>query len=82
MRHRTIVTAGLALVALAVIAAYVAWAAYAGGKVGLGWAGLRSAWPYLLAGVLTVACVIAAFVRLAFFSDRSGFDDSADVNRR
>jgi len=57
---------------------WAVWAVHAGAKVDLGWTGLGSAWPYLLAGVLTVACVIAGFVWLAFFSERRGFDDRAN----
>ena len=80
-RHRAII-ALVVLIALAGAAAYVAWAAMAASKLGAGWAGLDSAWPYLLAGVLTVAVVIAGFLRLASFSDRKGYDDGADTRPR
>jgi hypothetical protein len=65
------------LVALAAIAAYIGWAFHAASEIGFGWAGLRPALPYLLAGVVTVECVIAAFVWLALFSERRGYDDRA-----
>jgi len=78
MRARTALYAGLFLLGLAAFAAWAVWAVHAGAKVDLGWTGLGSAWPYLLAGVLTVACVIAGFVWLAFFSERRGFDDRAN----
>ncbi len=68
---------GLGLVAFAL---YAAWAIHAGASLGLGWAGLSSAWPYLVAGVLTVGCAIAGFVRLAFYSEQRGFDERAHTN--
>ncbi len=78
MRGRTPLYAGLFLLGLAAFAAYAAWAVHAGSKVGLDWTGLGSAWLFLIAGVLTVACVIAVFVWLAFFSERRGYDDRAN----
>ena len=78
MRGRTPLYAGLFLLGLAAFAAWAAWAVNEGSKVGLDWTGLGSAWPYLIAGVLTVAGVIAAFVWLAFFSERRGYDDRAN----
>jgi hypothetical protein len=81
MRKQRPLYAAITLVALTAVAAYVVWASYAGAKEGLGWVGLKSAWPYLLAGVFTVACVIAGFVRLAFFSEKRGYDDGADLNK-
>jgi hypothetical protein len=77
MRIRPIVAA-LAILALVGVAAYVIWAVHAASKIGAGWDGLGSAWPYLLAGVLTAAVVIAGFLRLAFWSQSRGFDDRAD----
>jgi hypothetical protein len=74
MHKRTAISAIVTIAALAAFAIFVGWAT---GRMDLGWAGLRSAWPYLLAGIVTVAVVIAGFVRLAFFSDRHGFDDRA-----
>ncbi len=70
----------LAFVGLAMAAVYVAWAFHAAATKSLGWAALRSAWPYLLAGVLTVECLIAGFVWLAFFSERRGYDDRPDLH--
>lgn len=81
MRTRRVVVLGIAFVALAAIAAYAGWAFHAASKIGFGWTGLRSALPYLLAGVVTVECVIAAFVWLAFFSARRGYDDRARLDR-
>ena len=78
MRARHILMAFLVLIALAGAAAYALWAVQAASKLGAGWAGLSSAWPYLLAGVLTVGVAIAGFLRLAFFSERKGYDDRAD----
>ena len=82
MRPRSIAMVILAVLVLAGVGAYVAWAVREASKLGAGWAGLDTAWPYLLAGVLTVAVAIAAFVRLAFFSERHGYDDRADAERR
>lgn len=70
-----LVVFGLAVLALG---AYALWATREGERIGLGSEGLRTAWPYLLGGVLTVGAVIAGFVRLAFFSQRRGYDDRAD----
>jgi hypothetical protein len=70
----------LLFVGVALVAAYAVWAFYAASKIGFGWAGLRSAWPFVLAGSLTVECVIAAFVWLAFFSERRGYDDRAGLD--
>ena len=80
MGRGTAIGLGLTFLGLAGMGAYVAWAFHAAAKMNLGWAGLRSAWPYLLAGVLTVECVIAAFVWLAFFSARHGYDDRAGLH--
>lgn len=74
MRKRPLVLV-FTLFALAGMAAYVVWAARAASKLGAGWAGLDTAWPYLLAGVLTVGAAIAGFLRLAFFSQGHGYDD-------
>lgn len=86
MRMRRAIIVGLVFFGLAIVTAYVTWAFYRASKTGLGWTGLQSAWPYLLAGVLTVEGVIAAFVWLAFFSQRRGYDDRAGTgaqpNRR
>lgn len=82
MRRRQSLILILSFVGLAAVGAYVTWAVHAAAKVGLGWAGLRSAWPYLLAGALTVEVVIGAFVWLAFFSERRGYDDRAGSDER
>jgi hypothetical protein len=81
MRTRHVLTLGILLVALAAVAAYAGWAFHAASAIGFGWTGLRPALPYLLAGVLTVGGVIGAFVWLAFFSERRGYDDRARVDR-
>lgn len=76
LRRRALVLI-LLFVAIAAVAAYVGWAAYAGARIGEGWKGLRPALPYLLAGVVTVGVVIAGFVRLVFYSASRGYDDRA-----
>lgn len=81
VRTRPVLILGVVFVALAAIAAYAGWAFYTASKIGFGWTGLASALPYLLAGVATVGCVIAVFVRLAVFSERRGYDDSAGIDR-
>jgi len=82
MKKRTILIGSLALAAVAAVCAYVAWAAVAAAKIGAGWAGLDSAWPFLLAGVVTVGVVIAGFLRLAFYSHSHGYDDRIDIDHR
>jgi hypothetical protein len=72
---------GLLVVCYAALAALAAWAFYAGSKVYGGWTSLVHAWPYLLAGVATVAVVTGLFVWLAFYSERRGYDDRAGVNK-
>ncbi|HEY4029221.1 MAG TPA: hypothetical protein VGM25_02675 [Caulobacteraceae bacterium] len=81
MKTRSILVGSLALLAVAAVCAYAAWAITAASKLGAGWAGLDTAWPFLLAGVLTVGVAIAGFLRLAFFSDSHGYDDRADINK-
>jgi len=81
MTARMILLAVLILIVLGGVAGYVAWTIGAASKLGEGWAGLRSAWPYLLAGVLTVGAAIAGFLRLAFFSQDHGYDDRPDADR-
>jgi hypothetical protein len=81
MRIRPLVAA-IAILLLVGVAAYVIWAVRAASKIGAGWEGLGSAWPYIVAGALTAAVVIAAFVRLAFLSQSRGFDDRADEEQR
>jgi hypothetical protein len=73
---------GLLAVLLAVIAAYAAWAFYRGSKVGSGWNSLLHAWPYLLAGALTVAAFLGLFVWLALRSDKRGYDARAGRTKR
>jgi hypothetical protein len=73
---------GLLLVVAAAVLAYAGWTIDAASHLGAGWAGLGSAWPYLLAGVVTVGLAIAGFLRLAFFSSNRGYDERADPNRR
>ena len=82
MKRRTILVGSLALVATAAVCAYVVWAVSAASKLGAGWAGLDTAWPFLLAGVVTVGVAIAGFLRLAFFSQSRGYDDRADMDQR
>jgi len=77
---RKLASMGLLVACLLALGVYAAWAFYAGSKVGDGWASLVHAWPYLLAGVLTVALVIGLFVWLAFFSERRGSDERAGRN--
>jgi hypothetical protein len=59
---------------LAAIAAYAGWVFYRASAPDPGWAALGHAWPFLLAGVLTVAVVIGFFVWLALYSDKRGYD--------
>ncbi len=72
----------LAFFVLAAVAGYAAWAVSAASRLGEGWAGLGSAWPYLLAGVLTVGAAIAGFVRLAFISEDRGYDERQNTDQR
>jgi hypothetical protein len=82
MKTRTILVGSLALVAIAGACAYAAWAISAASRLGEGWAGPGSAWPFLLAGAITVGLAIAGFLRLAFFSDSHGYDDRMDIDQR
>lgn len=82
MKKRSILVGSLALVAVAAVCAYAAWAVAAASKLGAGWAGLDTAWPFLLAGVVTVGLAIAGFLRLAFFSQSHGYDDRVDMDQR
>jgi hypothetical protein len=82
MRWRRVLVLGLWFVAISAVAAYVGWAFYAGSKINEGWTGLRPALPFLIAGALTVEVVIAAFVWLAFYSQRRGYDDRAGFEDR
>jgi hypothetical protein len=68
---------GLLVACYAVFFAYAAWAFYSGSKTDGGWTSLTHAWPYLLAGGLTVAAATGLFVWLAFYSERRGHDDRA-----
>jgi cation transporter-like permease len=72
----------LLVTCLAVIVAYATWAVYQGSKTGGGWTSLVHAWPYLLAGILTVAAVLGVFVWLALYSDRRGYDERVSRNKR
>jgi|GEM_PF-2220217 len=67
----------LPVACLAVIAVYAGWAFHRGGEIGDGWTAVIQAWPYLLAGVLTVVAAMALFLWLAFYSDRGGYDERA-----
>jgi hypothetical protein len=82
MKRQTVLVGGLAVVALVAACAYAAWTITAASKLGAGWAGLDAAWPYLLAGVVTVGLAIAGFLRLAFFSQSHGYDDRVDRDQR
>jgi hypothetical protein len=82
MPRRNALYLSLFLIGLAAFAAYAAWAVMAGSRIGLGWKGVAAAWPYLLGGVLTVACAIGFASWLAFFSERRGYDDQANRRQR
>jgi hypothetical protein len=71
----------LPIVCFATVAAYAAWAFYKVSKSNSGWASVLHVWPYLLAGVATVAAVMILFIRLAFYSDRHGYDQRAGRDR-
>ena len=45
-----------------------------------GWSGLRPAFPYLIAGAVTVELLIGGFIWLAFFSQRRGYDDRSGTD--
>jgi membrane protein implicated in regulation of membrane protease activity len=75
---KCVLFAVIVILALAGVGVYVLWAVGAASKLGAGWAGLDTAWPYLVAGVLTVGVAIAGLLRLAFWSQRRGYDDRAD----
>jgi hypothetical protein len=64
----------LFLACLAGFAAYAAWVFHKSSAPDAGWTALRHAWPFLLAGVATVAAVIGFFVWLAVYSDKKGYD--------
>jgi hypothetical protein len=80
MRKRT--SLWLLVACYAALAAFAAWAFYRGSGTGDGWTSLLQAWPYLLAGVLTVAAVTGLFVWLAFYSERRGYDERTGLRRR
>lgn len=82
MRKHPRLFAVLLLLILAAVLAYAGWTISAAARLGAGWAGLDAAWPYLLAGVVTVGLAIAGFLRLAFFSSDRGYDERADHHRR
>lgn len=79
---KRIFLSAMAIVVLLGVAAYGAWAAGAASQLGDGWAGLDMAWPYLLAGVLTVGAAIAVFLSVAFYSESHGFDEPAKAPAR
>jgi hypothetical protein len=72
MRNRTFLFSGLIVIGLA---AFTAYAIVIFHKMGLTLDGLREAWPYLAAGVLTVGAATGALIWLAFYSHRLGFDE-------
>jgi hypothetical protein len=82
MKMRSILVSGLVIVAVVAVSAYVTWAILAAARLGEGWAGLDTAWPYLLAGVTMAGLAIAGFLRLAFFSQSHGYDDRVDMDQR
>lgn len=82
MRKHGSLGIGLLVLFYAAFAGFVAWSFYQGARVGRGWEGLAEAWPYLLAGALTVAAVTAVFVWLAFYSERRGYDRRAGLDDR
>jgi hypothetical protein len=73
---------GLLAASYAALAGYAAWAFYKDREAGGGWTSLFHAWPYLLAGVLTVAAVTGLFVWLAFWSERRGYDKRTGLDKR
>jgi hypothetical protein len=73
---------GLLVLCYAAFAGYAAWAFFKGSQIGRGWQGLAQAWPYLLAGGLTVAAVTGLFVWVAFYSERHGYDRRAGQDGR
>jgi hypothetical protein len=73
---------GLLVVCYAALAIYASWAFYTGSKIGSGWTSLVHAWPYLLAGALTVAGVTGLFIWLAFYSERHGYDEHVGQDKR
>jgi hypothetical protein len=79
MNKRSILLGVLALLAVAALGACAAWAISETSKLGGEWG---SAWPFLLAGVVTVGVVIAGFLRLAYYSQSRGYDDRVDVDKR
>lgn len=78
-RYRSL---GLLVLLYMAFAGYAGWAFYAGSKIGSGWNSLAHAWPYLLAGALTIAVVTALFVWVAFYSERHGYDERAGLGDR
>jgi hypothetical protein len=80
MRKHT--SLGLLVACYVALAGFAAWQFYAGSRNGAGWTSLLHAWPYLLAGVITVAAVTGLFVWLAFYSERRGYDDRTGLKRR
>jgi hypothetical protein len=72
----------LLAVCLAAVVGYAIWAFSRDSSIGGGWTSLSQTWPYLLAGVLTVAAVLGLFVWLALYSDRRGYDARVGRKRR
>ena len=82
MKMRPILIGGLVILAIVAVSAWIVWAIVEASRLGEGWKGLDTAWPYLFAGVVTVGLAIAGFLRLAFFSDSHGYDDRIDIDQR
>ena len=78
MRGRNLLYLCLFLIGVTLLTGYCVWAGQADARIGLGWQGLSSAWPFLLAGVLTIAVVVVLFARLMVISAKRGYDDRAN----
>jgi hypothetical protein len=68
------------ILALAMIAGVIGWAMQgAFAPAGASWREVAPYLPWVIAGGLTVAAVIAAFVGLAIYSSRHGYDDPPEA---
>ena len=78
--RRNAVFLGLTFVALALFAAFAAWAFIASSKMEGGWASLRPIWPYVAGGLLMVGALTGVLMWLAFYSANHGYDDRIDTD--